>query len=229
MAALVHPRGLREAVLRVRDIPRAAMAFAVVMVVAVGACGTDNSPANDNGITFSVLNPPQGDHRVRFTVLGTDYFAVEPIIPVMNAEFERQGRQAQPLTDRVGGKAKVVLATFRQGGTTFTFPDPEATQLVRRALQEYALAVARGKVEALKTSRLFDDVTVETADVSDVPLAGYDVVLWEPATSPWTWQFRIAGKNSALTVVSPIKATLAQFPEILRDNIRKAERPPSGS
>jgi hypothetical protein len=219
---------------------RAAKAFAVVAMVGVGACGTDSGssnvaataprPAKPDGdsISFSLLNPPQDGHKVRFTLAGTDYFAVEAIIPLMNAEFQRQGGEAQPLADRVGGKVKVVLATFRQGGTIFTSADPEATQLVQRALQEYALAVARGRVEALRASRLFDDVTVETADVSDVALGGYDVVLWQPATNPWTWQFRIPEKKDALTLVSPLKATVAQFPEVLRDNIRKAERPPSG-
>jgi hypothetical protein len=165
--------------------------------------------------------------RIVFTVLGKDYFEVEPIIPVMKEEFARQGRAAPPIADRMGGKIKVVLATLSQGASSpFTVKiggDPKSTELVRRADQEFALAAARGKIEALHSSKLFDSVTVETADVSDTSLDSYDVVLWQPATNPWTWRFRIAGKRDAFSLVLPPKSGVTDFAEIVHDNLRKVK------
>jgi hypothetical protein len=212
----------------------AAMAFAVV-VVAVGACSTDDhrpgAPTNGaamaprpvNRVFYDamIINPPQGNQKASFKVFGKEYFTLESIIPALNEGFDQEGRRAPPLTDRIGGKIKVVLTTFRQGNTTIQFADPESTEFAQRALREYALAAARGQVQTLRSSGLFDTVTVETADVSDVPLAGYDVVLWQPAAHPWTWRFRVAGKGDAFTLVSPAEARVVQFAEIVRDNIRK--------
>jgi hypothetical protein len=169
---------------------------------------------------------PQGDGKVWFTLQGTDYFSVEPMIPVMNAEFQRQAREVSPLTARLGGKAKIVLASFTVGNTTYKFKDPENARMARQAGQEFGLAAARGRVEALRRSNIFDSITVETADVSDVPVAGYDYVLWQPATSPWTWRYRIAGKNDAFTLVIPTGTEIPQFPEIVRDNIQKTKASP---
>jgi hypothetical protein len=144
--------------------------------------------------TFT-MNMPTGSGKIWFTLLGKDYFAVEPMIPVMKEEFLREARETPPLPDRLGGRAKIVLATFSGGPGVMriSFPDPENTRLAWQANQEYALAAARGRVEALRRSNIFDSITVETADVSDVSVAGYDYVLWQPATNPWTWRYRIAG------------------------------------
>jgi hypothetical protein len=169
---------------------------------------------------------PPGNGRVWFTLLGTDYFSVEPMIPVMNAEFQRQAREVSPLTHRLGGKVKIVLATFTVGNTTYKFTDPENTRMAQQAGREFGLAVARGRVEALRRSNIFDSITVDTGDVSDVPVAGYDYVLWQPATSPWTWRYRIAGKQDAFTLVIPAATELPQFPAIVRDNIQKTKASP---
>jgi hypothetical protein len=192
-----------------------------VNIVAKSAKSTETA-------VFSWRMSPQ-TQKIWFTVLGKDYFEVEPIIPVMNEEYARRGRAAPPIADRIGGKIKVVLATFNQGASPITFKvggDPKNAELLRRANQEFALAAARGKIEALRSSKLFDSVTIETADVSDTSLDSHDVVLWQPATNPWTWRFRIAGKSDAFSLVLPPKSEVTDFAGIVHDNIRKVKPAP---
>jgi hypothetical protein len=171
--------------------------------------------------SFSIHSVNNG--KVWFTWSGADYYTVEPMAALMDAEFLRKGRQVQRVPDPLGGKIKVVLATFAAGDTRAKFPNPENAQLVRDANRAYGLATAHGKLEALRHSGLFDTITVETADVSDVPVDGYDYVLWQVGNAPWSWRYRVAGRNDAYSLVVPPKYDTSMFPEIVRDNIRKTK------
>jgi hypothetical protein len=173
---------------------------------------------------FTLNTPPKG--KVWFTWAGTDYFAVEPMIPLMNAEFVRQAGETERLSSRIGGKVKIVLATFDAATANIAATDPENIRLSREALKAYGLAVANGRVEALRHSKIFDSITVETADTSDVPVADYDYVLWESATNPYSWRYRIAGKGDAYSLVTPTGTTVSKFPAVVRDAIRDSKATP---
>jgi hypothetical protein len=164
--------------------------------------------------------------KVWFTWEGTDYFAVEPLVPLMDAEFMQQAGDTERLSGRIGGKVKIVLATFDAATTNVAATDPENVRLSREALKAYGRAVANGRVEALRRSKIFDSITVETADVSDVPVAGYDYVLWESATNPYSWRYRIAGKGDAYSLVTPTGTTVSKFPAVVRDAIRDGKTTP---
>jgi hypothetical protein len=141
----------------------------------------------------------------------------------MNAEFQRQARKTPRLTHRLGGKVKIVLATFAVRKRTINFNDPESSRVAKQVSQAFALAVTQGRVEALRRSNLFDTITVETADVSDVSVKGYDYVLWQLATKPWTWRYRIAGREGAFDLVLPQGTQVPQFPAVVRDNIERTK------
>jgi hypothetical protein len=218
-----------RAVIMARRRTFAAAAFAIIAVVIVGCAarfhphlatppGTDPDALQVN--SYQVNHGPQ---TVWLTFHDKDYDAVEPIVPVMDAEFQRQAHATQPVAARLGGRVKIVLPTSLKGVTIFNFDDPENTKLAVRANQEFALAFARGNVEAIRISNLFDSVTVETADIADVPVEGYDVVLWKPAATPWAWRYRIAGKSDAFTLTIPLKVKIAQFAEVVGDNIRQSK------
>jgi hypothetical protein len=51
----------------------------------------------------------------------------------------------------------------------------------------------------------------------------WSIVADVPSGAPWTWRFRIAGKDDALALVSPPKSEAPQFADIVHDNIRKAK------
>jgi hypothetical protein len=188
-------------------------------LVTIAARGAKADPPG----AFILHTPTKG--KVWFTWKGTDYFAVEPLVPLMNAEFMQEAGETERLSGRIGGKAKIVLATFDAANTNVATTDPENIRLTREVLKVYGLAVANGRVEALRRSKIFDSITVETADVSDVSVAGYDYVLWQPATNPGSWRYRIAGKSDAYSLAVPA-STMAKFAEAVRDAIHDNKTTP---
>lgn len=158
-----------------------------------------------------------------FTFNGQDHYSLDTLVPAMDAEMLREGRAVPPLAERLGGRTKVVLATQRMAPGSASEKNPE----VGEANRAMGRASAMGRAEGLRAAKLFDDIVVETADVSNVPLDGYDYVLWQPATQPHSWRFRAvgAGADARNLVSPPNNPDIKTWVEAVSSQLRQARQP----
>lgn len=172
-------------------------------------------------LTLSMSFRPASPNGVLFTFKGATYETAEALNPVVRAAFLEEARGVQPIANRLGGRLKVVVLTSHVGIQIAMQGNPRANETIRSAFSNNTEAIALGRVEALRQSHLFDEVVMETADLKDVPLAGFDYVLWEPVGTPLAWHYRSSrkgGDNSALVSPGP-HSTLQQWLEAVRDQL----------
>jgi len=161
-------------------------------------------------------------YGVMFVFNGADYATPEALNPVVRTAFQAEARGVQPVTNRLGGRLKVVVLTTHAGGMQITQQgNPQANEAMRSVLTNFNQAIALSRVEALRQSRLFDEVVMEAADQEDAPLGGFDYVLWEPAGRPLAWRYRSRRKGGdALSLNSPgPNSSIEQWLESVRDQL----------
>ena len=178
------------------------------------SCANNAKQFSDN--PFAVGIPPGGG-KVVFELLGDDYYSLEKLLPPLEAEYQRRANEVKAAEHRLGGKAKIVLATFNFAqGARITYPDPENTRLSKEGMDAQARAVARGRVQALRNAKIFAKIDSIVDDVDDVAIDGYDYVFWQPAKMPWIWHYHVAGKAETFELRPPLEVgDLQKFPDRL--------------
>jgi len=166
--------------------------------------------------------------RVSYRFNGEDYSANEPLIPAMKAAFDDAAARIPPMAGRLGGRIKIVL-------TSTITPLPNTVPLLARNRPQQSPAIAAviaeanaahwhasvaAKVEAMRRSRLFDEVVVETAEHDDVALAGFDYVMWQLPGKPYAWRYRTKLKgNDAWTLTQPRDWDLQPWLDAVRQQL----------
>jgi hypothetical protein len=173
-------------------------------------------------LTLQTSFRPGTPSGVTFVFNGGSYATPEALNPVVRTAFQEAAHGIQPMTNRLGGRLKVVVLTTHAGGMQINMQgNPQANETMRSALANFNQASALYHVEALRNSRLFDEVVMETADLEDAPLGGFDYVLWEPAGKPLAWRYRSRRKSGdALSLISPASnSSIQQWLESVRDQL----------
>ena len=123
----------------------------------------------------------------------------------------------RPVGHEAGQYVDLVVPTrrglpFRRSYSIASAPDPARADV-------FEVAVTR--VEALRRSRLFDEVVMETGDMPEAQLGGFEYVLWEPAGKPLFWHYRSRRKGGdAIAFKSPGPAvSVQQWLEAVRDQL----------
>ena len=181
-------------------------------------------------LTLSMTLRPAAPNGVMFTFNGVAYETAEALNPVVRAALLEEARGVQPVANRLGGRLKVVVLTSHVGmQIALNGGNPRANETMRSAFSNHSESIALARVEALRRSRLFDDVVTETADLKEAPLGGFDYVLWEPVGTPLAWHYRSrrkGGDNLALTQPPGPHSSLQQWLEAVRDQL--GNRPTGG-
>jgi hypothetical protein len=95
---------------------------------------------------------------------------------------------------------------------------------MRQAQEAFHDASTAGYIAAIRNSRMFAEVVVETRDAADVPLDSDDATMWQPPTAPLQWAFRVVGQEDARVFKWPSpNPTLEEWIKALDAQMRHAQ------
>jgi hypothetical protein len=163
---------------------------------------------------------------------GARYTDIDTLKQAVAKDYSRDITQLPTIADRLGGKALVVMTgefTHQLKLTGSGGPD-----LLGAAFTVITLARQQANVDALRQTRLFDDMAVKTDEVTDVALDHYDYVLFEMAGVPGVWHFKTKGNPTAQKLIvpkpdpkvqPPPSSTLDDFVTVVRDQLRAGNAP----
>lgn len=138
--------------------------------------------------------------KTYFTFKGMDHFTLASLQAAMEVHYDQEAAKIQHVATRLGGRAKIVLASQTLG--TANLPQTTGNSATD-AQQAFMRAASLGRAKALRGSGLFASVSIAHADVSDVAMEDWDVVIWQPATRPFSWRFRVKGTDDAWNFDQP--------------------------
>jgi hypothetical protein len=161
---------------------------------------------------------------------GVRYDGTEALAKALDAAYAQEIATLAPLHDRLAGKALIVVATLSQAKPQMApaGASSEANDTIAKMVQVSYAATAKYRVEALRRSHLFDTVTVETEDVSDMPFAGYDDILFAMADRPLLWKYKVAEGEAQILTLPKGDLSTTQMVEAIREQLREARLKAAG-
>jgi hypothetical protein len=154
----------------------------------------------DLGLHTTFERSPAG---FSISFMDTPYDDPAKLADAVRAAYAQQWDAPPALTERLGGKALIVVATETEA-TLFSpnivgeRPAVHARRL--EFLRAYNGAMAAALADGVKRSRLFDSVVIRTEDTDKAPASsGFDYVLFQMAGQPMPWHF--LGPDGAVHVL----------------------------
>lgn len=195
--------------------------------------GLGSNGLPDLGLHTTFERTPAG---FSISFMGIHYDDPTKLGDAVRAAYSQQWNMASPSTERLGGKALIVIATEAQ--VTVFSPNivGEKSEIHARRLEflrAYDGAVAAALADGLKRSGLFDSVVIRTEDIDAAPAdSGFDYVLFQMAKEPWPWRF-LSPDGAVHTLVAdlrkpPSNSWVAAFRAQLKHPIDRKPPPSAG-
>jgi len=124
-----------------------------------------------------------------FSFRGQEFVTASDLERFMLNSLADDGRRVPTVSGPLAGQARIILASHSGRGL------PNLAADIRQAQSSFNRALAIGKAEAIKSSRMFQSVSISVRDVLDVPSDTHDVTIWELANGKG-WMMRVRGGDA---------------------------------
>lgn len=131
---------------------------------------------------------------------GDEYDGYDNIIKGFVAEWKRKLEDVPKVRTPIGGVARIIISS--QKNVYYGIANPRyfntlRTEEIAKVTMTFYRTIAQAHAEAFQKSGLFEDTVIESNDIDNITMEGYDCVIWQSPKDSRVWYFRTHGMKAA--------------------------------